>query len=180
VDHVLGGWEIAGNGIYETGRPITFLAGNNTFSSTVQTPASCIGACDPYVGDVFRNSTNFQQFYFDTGSFNTTTKCRDINNGGGQLCIPAPGQNSNIGRNFFRQARFLNINATVSKDFKITEHQSLQARWEIQNVTNSENYDTFGSQSIQSTVFTRLNQASDGVLGSNSQRRMQLSLKYNF
>ena len=40
-------------------------------------------------------------------------------------------------------------------------------------------YDTFGSQSIQSTVFTRLNQPSDGVL-LNSPRRMQLSLKYNF
>ena len=180
VDHILGGWEIAGNAIYETGRPITFYAGSNTFSSTVQTPTSCTGACDPYVGDVFRNGTNFQQFYIDSSAFNATSKCRDINNGGGQLCIPAPGQFSNIGRNYFRQARFWNMNTTVSKNFRITEGQSLQARWEIQNVTNSENYDTFGSQSIQSTVFTRLNQASDGVLGSNSQRRMQLSLKYIF
>jgi hypothetical protein len=60
------------------------------------------------------------------------------------------------------------------------EGHSLQARMEIQNLTNSQMYDTYGSQSIQSSLFTRLNQASDGVLGSNAQRRIQLSLKYTF
>ena len=67
----------------------------------------------------------------------------------------------------------------IGKTFRVTEGQSLQARLEMQNVTNSQMYDTFGSQSIQSNVFTRLNVASDGVLV-NSPRRMQLSLKYTF
>ena len=49
----------------------------------------------------------------------------------------------------------------------------------MQNVFNVVTYDTFGSQSIQSTVFTRLNAASDGVLN-NSPRRAQLAAKYVF
>jgi hypothetical protein len=44
---------------------------------------------------------------------------------------------------------------------------------------NNVSYDTFGSQSIQSSVFMRLNEANDGVLN-NSPRRMQLSAKYVF
>jgi len=181
LNQVLGGWEVAGNAIYETGRPITFVAGNNTLSAWVQTPASCIGGCDPYLGHVYRDPSNFQQFYFNTTAYSSTTKCRTINGDNpGQLCIPAPGEFSNIGRNYFRQSIFANLNMTVSKTFAIREGHSLQARMEMQNVTNSQMYDTYGSQSIQSSLFTRLNQASDGVLSSNGQRRIQLSLKYTF
>lgn len=181
LNQVLGGWELAGNAIYETGRPITFFAGNNTFSSTVQTPASCFGGCDPYLGQVYRDPSNHQQFYFNTSPYSSATKCKTINGETpGQLCIPAPGAFSNIGRNYFRQSIFANLNMTVSKTFAIREGHTLQARMEMQNVTNSQMYDTYGSQSIQSSLFTRLNQASDGVLSSNGQRRIQLSLKYNF
>jgi len=166
LNQVLGGWEIAGNAVWETGRPITFVSGTNTFSSAVQTPASCLSGCDPYMGSVYRDPTIGQQFYF-------TPEQKAL------LSIPDPGDFGNLGRNYFRQNRVYNINATITKNFRIMEGQSLQARLEMQNVTNSEFYDTFGSQSIQSSVFTRLNQAVDGVMN-GGQRRMQLSLKYSF
>lgn len=179
LEHVVGGWSVAGNAFYETGRPITFFSGANTFSGTVQTPASCSGACDPYTGSVYFDSTQGVQYYFNTQPFNKTSNTRVINNNGGTLFIPAAGEFSNIGRNYFRQSINAGLNATIAKRFTVREGHELQARLEMQNVTNSQMYDTYGSQSIQSSVFTRLNQAVDGVMN-NGPRRMQLSLKYSF
>ena len=179
INEIVGGWEIAGNFNWESGRPITFYAGTNTFSSDVQTPVSCTGNCDPYLGHAYFDATKGQQYFLNLQPFNTTTNCAVSTNGKTSLCIPGAGQFSNIGRNYFRQGINANVNATIAKSFRVTERQSLQARLEMQNVTNSQMYDTFGSQSVQSSVFTRLNQASDGV-AVNSPRRMQLSLKYTF
>jgi hypothetical protein len=185
LDGMVGGWEFAGNAIYATGRPITFYSGSNTLGSAVQTPASCTGNCDPYLGHTFFNQTIGQQFYLNMSavpSFTPTNNCRSFTDGSGALCIPAPGEASNIGRNYFRQGINANMNATIAKTFGFDigeHHQTVQARLEMQNVTNSQMYDTFGSQSIQSSVFTRLNQSVDGVMNNNA-RRMQLSLKYTF
>ena len=187
LDLLLGGWQIAGNAIWETGRPITFLANGYTFSSDTYTPVSCTGKCDPYVGNKFWNSSSSpaQPFYYDMVKLNSSTTgldpnlCRQSTDGSYALCIPAPGQMSNIGRNYFRQSRQANLNATIAKSFRITERQSIQARLEMQNVTNSQMFDTFGSQLITSSVFGRLNQAYDGV-SANAQRRVQLALKYTF
>jgi hypothetical protein len=69
----------------------------------------------------------------------------------------------------------------VAKSFRVTEHQSLQARLEMQNVTNSDMYDVgaSGTTNITSSNFGRMNQSLDGV-AFFPQRRMQLSLKYTF
>ena len=96
-----------------------------------------------------------------------------------QFFVPAAGSFSNLGRNYFRQNYVWQADATLSKAFRIYKEQNLQLRVEAQNLFNVITYDTFGSQSIQSTSFTRLNPATDGVLN-NSPRRMQLSAKYNF
>jgi len=178
LDEILGGWEVAGNATYQTGRPMTLYAGANTLSSVVGTPVSCTGKCDPYYGHVFRDPTTNNQFFFHDTGFNAKTNCMTLGDSS-QLCVPAAGQFSNIGRNYFRQGIYANLNATVAKTFRITEGQSLQARMEMQNVTNSEMYDFLASFNIQSTVFTRMNQATDGVAG-NAARKIQLSLKYNF
>lgn len=166
LDMLVGGWEVAGNAVYQTGRPITFVTGANTYSSNVQTPVSCTGSCDPYMGKVYFDSTIGSNFYF-------TSQQK------AQLFVPAAGEFSNVGRNFFRQNSTANVNALVAKHFRIREGHDLQMRMEIQNLLNSVYYDTFGSQSIQSSAFTRLILATDAV-NHNSARRVQLSMKYSF
>lgn len=165
VDTIVGGWEISGDGNWYSGRPITFYSGSNTFSGSVQTPASCTG-CSPHMGHI--------QVDPSTGILNYLTTAQKS-----LFYVPAAGQNSNLGRNYFRQAAVWNVDATVSKNFKVYHEQILQLRLEAQNVFNNVTYDTFGSQSIQSGVFARLNPATDGVVN-NGPRRMQLSVKYNF
>jgi hypothetical protein len=191
LDALVGGWEVAGNGVWETGRPITFLANGYTYSSDSYTPVSCYGKCDPYIGNKFwgGGSVPAQAWFLDMAPLLPSSQsstgldsdlCRSSTDGSYKLCIPAPGQMNNIGRNFWRQGRYANLNATIGKTFKIVEGHTLQARLEMQNVTNSVMFDTFGSQIISSSVFSRMNVANDGITGSNSQRRMQLSLKYTF
>ncbi len=165
VDTLIGGWEIAGDGNWYSGRPITFYSGSNTFSGSVQTPASCNG-CNGHMGHIRLDPA--------TGTLSFLTAAQKA-----QFYAPAAGQMSNLGRNYFRQAGVWNVDATLSKNFTISHEQTLQLRLEAQNVANKINYDTFGSQNIQSSIFGRLNAATDGVV-SNSPRRMQLSAKYNF
>jgi hypothetical protein len=165
ADTLVGGWEIAGDGNWYSGRPITFYSGSNTFSGSVQTPASCNG-CNGHMGHI--------QVDPSTGTLTFLTAAQKA-----QFFIPAAGQNGNTGRNFFRQAPVWNVDATLSKNFTTFHEQTLQLRLEAQNLFNNVTYDTFGSQSIQSPVFGRLNAATDGVVN-NSPRRMQLSAKYNF
>ena len=65
------------------------------------------------------------------------------------------------------------------KSFRTWREQFLQLRFEVQNVANTVSYDTMGSQSIGSSVFARLNAATDGVVNT-SPRRAQLAAKYVF
>jgi hypothetical protein len=164
LDSVLGGWQLSGDGYWQSGRPITFFSGYNTFSGTVQTPASCSGDCNGHIGSIHKE--NGQNFWFTAAQR-------------AQFFVPAAGQFSNIGRNHFRQNHVWQMDANLSKSFRTFREQKLELRLEVQNVFNVVTYDTFGSQSIQSTVFTRLNAASDGVLN-NSPRRAQLAAKYVF
>ena len=165
LDAAIGGWRVSGDGYLQSGRPITFFAGYNTFSGTVQTPASCSGSCNAHMGSIHKES-NGQTYYFTAAQR-------------AQFYVPDAGGFSNEGRNYFRQNHVWQADTTLSKSFRTFREESLEFRLEAQNVFNVITYDTFGSQSIQSSVFARLNPASDGVLN-NSPRRVQLSAKYVF
>lgn len=180
ADAIIGGWSFSGAATWQTGRPATFYGGSSTYSSVNQTPVNCTGPCDPYFGGVFRNAAagNHQFYYPITTPFSSATNCLVLGDTS-QLCIPGPGEFSNIGRNYFRQGIYANLDLSIGKDFRIFEGHNLQARVQMQNATNSQMYDFFGSFNIQSGVFGRLKQDTDGVRG-NDARRMQLALKYTF
>ncbi|QNI37455.1 carboxypeptidase regulatory-like domain-containing protein [Edaphobacter albus] len=163
VDWLVGGWQISGDGYWQSGRPLTIYAGSNTFSGTVQTPASC-DHCDAHMGKVH---TEAGQTYFLSAEQRA------------KFYVPAPGEFSNLGRNWLRQNATWSTDANLSKSFHTWKEQYLQLRFEVQNLLNNVTYDTMGSQSIQSSVFGRLNAGTDGVVNS-SPRRAQLAAKYVF
>jgi hypothetical protein len=164
VDWLAGGWQISGAGYWQSGRPLTIFAGSNTYGSSVQTPASCRGNCDAHMGKVHTEGT---QTYFLTAEQRA------------QFYTPDPGQFGNTGRNWLRQNATWSTDANLSKSFRTWKEQSLQLRFEVQNVLNTRSYDTMGSQLITSSVFARLNAGTDGVTNS-SPRRAQLAAKYVF
>lgn len=169
VDRILGGWELGGVGIIESGRPTTIYAFSNTISQVVRTPANCSGC-----------SSGLLQLRFDptigTMSYITPETFAKFSN-------PAPGTFSNVGRNAFRLAGYKTSNLSIGKKTRITERQSLETRLEIQNVTNSEEYDQMASALITSSAFGNLNPAVMNAFGislSSTPRRMQISVKYSF
>ena len=177
MDWIAGGWQISGAGYWQSGRPLTIYAGNSssasssvagfTYSGSVQTPASC-DHCNAHMGKVHTETVGgVQQTYF----LNAAQRAA--------FYTPLPGQFSNLGRNWLRQNATWSTDANLSKSFRTWREQFLQLRFEVQNVFNTVSYDTMGSQSIGSSVFGRLNAATDGVVNSSA-RRAQLAAKYVF
>jgi hypothetical protein len=168
LDWAVGGWQISGDGVWQSGRPLTIFSGSNTFAGTVQTPASCVGSCNGHMGKVHTETTGSS-----TQTFFLTAAQR------AQFVTPAAGEFSNIGRNWLRQNSVWSTDANLAKSFRTWKEHSLQLRFEVQNLLNNVSYDTTGSQVITSSVFMRLNPGTDGVINS-SPRRAQLAAKYVF
>lgn len=158
VDRLVGGFELAGVLIWQTGRPFTVYSGVNTLSNVLQTPANC-NACSPNLGTVTQESeTNF----FFTQSQRA------------QFSAPAPGEFSNTGRNFFTGPPLFNLDLMVGKKIYFTERTNFEVRAEMQNATNTPAFD-FPTAVITNSTFGR-------IRGSvvNSARRIQLAAKFNF
>jgi len=169
VERILGGWELGGLGIIESGRPTTIYALSNTISQVVRTPANCTSC-----------SADLLQLHFDPTIGTMSYVTPDII---AKFSRPAPGTFSNVGRNAFRLAGYKTMNLTIGKKTRITERQSLETRLEIQNVTNSEEYDQMASNLITSPAFGNLNPAVLNAVGlslSSNPRKMQVSVKYSF
>lgn len=167
-DRVLGGWEIAGIFIAESGRPTTVYSPAYTIGNVVRTPANCNG-CSPDLFQIVNDST---------GSKNYLTPDKMA-----RFSTPAPGEFSNVGRNFFRLGRFATLNLTLGKTTRIAERHTLETRLEVQNVTNSVFYDQPASARIDSSAFGSLNPflvESFGLALASTPRTMQLALKYSF
>lgn len=165
VDSLVGGWQFSGDGNWQSGRPLTLYSGELTYAGTVQSTVNCTGHCDAHMGKVHRESNG--QIYWLTAAQRA------------QFTLPAAGSMGNIGRNWLRQNHVWNTDAALSKSVRTFGKQTLQLRLEGQNIFNTVSYDTTGSQSIQSSVFMRLNAGVDGVIN-NSPRRFQLAAKYVF
>ena len=99
VDSIIGGWQVAGQLVVESGRMMTVFSGNNTFTNVVQTPSNCSG-CTSDLGSVHEEAGIV--WYF------TPEERAKFSN-------PDPGQFGNTGRNAFRGPMFENLNVTASK-----------------------------------------------------------------
>ncbi len=158
VDHIIGGWQMAGTVIWMGGRPFTVYSGVNTMSNVVQSTADCNG-CGRNSGQlVLESGRNFW--------FNAATRS--------QFSVPSPGTIGNTGRNFFLAPNYFQWDSSLSKKFRITEKVSFDLRVDARNVLNNPSFDN-PTAVINSTIFGRIN---DSV--TNNARRIQVSGKLSF
>ncbi|HZN07402.1 MAG TPA: carboxypeptidase regulatory-like domain-containing protein [Pyrinomonadaceae bacterium] len=160
TDFWLGGFNIASVMRYYSGRPFTVFSGSNTLSQVVFTPASCDG-CTPDLGSVVLE--NGRNVFF-------TAEQR------AKFFVPAAGEVSNVGRNFFTGPTFFNLDMTFGKRFRFTESKDLEVRMELQNVTNTPSFAVPDANLI-------LTSGSFGqILGNttSTSRKMQFVAKFNF
>lgn len=157
---LLGGFNVSAVMRRYSGRPFTVFSGSNTLSQVVFTPASCNG-CSPDLGSM--TLENGQNVFF-------TAEQR------AKFFVPAAGEASNVGRNFFDGPAFFNLDMTLGKRFRFTELQDLEIRVEAQNVTNTPSFAVADANLI-------LTSGSFGqVLGNttSTSRKIQFVAKYNF
>lgn len=160
TDFFLGGANVAGVLRWYSGRPFTVFSGAGTLSQVVFTPASCNG-CTPDLGGI--TLENGQNVFL-------TAEQR------AKFFVPAAGEASNVGRNFFTGPPQINLDLTVGKIFRFDETRNLEFRIEAQNATNTPSFAVPDGNLI-------LTGGSFGqVLGStiSTSRKVQFAAKFNF
>ncbi len=158
LNHLVGGFELAGIMRWYSGRPFTVYSGTSSVSQVVQSPASCNG-CTPDMGRIVLEGG--RNFFF-------TQEQRNM------FFAPPAGELGNTGRNFFRGPSLFQIDMTLSKRLHFDESRNLELRVEAQNLTNTPSFD-FPTAVISNGNF--------GLVGGavvNTSRKVQLAAKFNF
>ena len=103
LDRAFGGREVGGFGILQSGRPTTVYSNTNdyTLSSIVRTVASCTG-CSPHMFSIHRDPDTQLLTYLTPDQI-------------AKFSTPAPGEFSNVGRNYFRLAGYSNLSLSLAK-----------------------------------------------------------------
>jgi hypothetical protein len=160
TDFLLGGFNVSAILRRYSGRPFTVFSGSGTLSQVVFTPASC-NDCSPDFGGM--TTENGRNVFF-------TAEQR------AKFFVPAAGEPSNVGRNFFDGPSFFNLDLTVGKRFRFAETRDLEFRVEAQNVTNTPSFAVPDANLI-------LTSGSFGqILGTttSTSRKIQFVAKFNF
>ena len=156
VDAILGGWKFGGILSMRTGTPINIIQG--------QDPKSALAGLRPNVKgnpNLPRGKRNYMQ-YFNTAAFSMPT-------------IPANANYAygNAGRNIVVGPGYVNIDASLAKEFSIERRLNLQIRAEAFNGTNSVHYNNPDGDLNSGTFGQILSTMGD-------QRRAQLAAKFIF
>jgi hypothetical protein len=128
------------------------------------------------------------------GSPLATAGCYISVNGASYITPPAIGTFGNMGRNIFRDQGFKNWDLSIFKNFKFKERYGVQARWEVFNILNhpiaanpsgASSFVNTGNSPGPGAVFgasflTPDFAAGNPLIGSGSQRVMQVGLKLTF
>lgn len=158
AQRVAGGWQVAGTGTFQSGRPMSIYSGFYQFNAVVQAFANCNG-CTPDMG-VAQDIDGIKWFL-------TAEQRAKFSN-------PGMGELGNTGRNFFRQPGGWGVDMSILKRTMLTERFNLEIRADM---TNALNHPIFGAPTatVSSATFGRIR---DTVVSGS--RKIQLGAKLNF
>jgi len=159
---LVGGWDLGGLWIWESGAPMTASSGR--YTGITYYGAS---SWDNFSGSS-RNIGSVQRMGNGVWFFDPTQSI--IN----QFAFPAEFQYGNAGRNTFRGPRFWNVDMSLVKSFAITEKKRFTFRAEAYNIFN--NVD-FGNPSLALSTPATFGKIS-GVV--NNPRLLQGALRFDF
>jgi hypothetical protein len=153
---LLGGWQLNGIVLLQSGSPFSVTAGTNrSLSGGAGDRADLIGS-GPVATYGDQSRAQFIRKYFDTSRF----------------ALPALGTFGTAGRNILRGPGYANIDMSAFKSFRITESKSVTLRWEVFNLFNRANFNN-PSGNFSSAVFGQITSAKDP-------RIMQVGMKFIF
>jgi Carboxypeptidase regulatory-like domain len=153
---LLGGWQLNGIVLLQSGSPFSVTAGTNrSLSGGAGDRADLIGS-GPVATYGDQSRAQFIRKYFDTSRF----------------ALPALGTFGTAGRNILQGPGYANIDMSAFKSFRITESKSVTLRWEVFNLFNRANFNN-PSGNFSSAVFGQITSAKDP-------RIMQVGMKFIF
>ena len=179
ADALVGGWQLSGIWLYESGVPFT------------PSYVDCgkdedTGPCRPNLtGNATLDNPTRQQWYATApagtsgqGCIATANPTPQLNANGctrGPWTRPAAGTFGNVARNSFFGPRTFNADASLNKNFHITERVGAQFRAELFNAFNHVNLGQ-PNGSVDSPTAGRIT----GIAGLTQMRRWQFGLRFNF
>ncbi len=158
-----GGWAVAGVTRFTSGLPVTLLNNNDTsLLGTIPNGINNNGVDTPdWSGSALHIDTNPRagQFVFNPAQFS----------------LPALGTMGNARRRFFSGPGMENVDATLSRNFLVTDNRALEFRAEAFNLFNHAQF--FGAASVNGNISsTSFGQAVSAM----PPRLMQFALRYRF
>jgi hypothetical protein len=156
---LLGGWDLGGLAIWESGSPMTFSSGRYTALSYNVTSWDNYSGTDRGIGSIMRKGDGV--YFIDPSLIS-------------KFDYPGVADFGNSGRNTFRGPRFLNVDASLVKSFALTERKRIVFRAEAYNLFN--NVD-FANPSLAISTPSSFGKISNVV---NNPRLLQGALRFDF
>jgi hypothetical protein len=193
---LLEGWQVTGIFQAETGQPVLMYDNSNDVTLTGEGPGNGNNDRWNILGDPTKLKVSTKGIpRFDSGdpvceSVATTQELQDaldwtehcFAQNGVILYPSAFGTFGNMGRNILHGPRFVNLDFSASKIWKLTERVQLQLRGEVFNILNQANFSS-PTGSLASSNLGRLRNtpdisAANPVVGSGGSRHIQLGAKF--
>ncbi len=189
VDGILGGWKVSGILTFTSGVPFTVTAPISSFTkyTTGNTP-NVTGPLSKSTGQLQFNGSGacyfcgFKQIPDPNISLlapslaSQSTLLAQTGPGGVILQNPLPGTLGDLAQTFFTGPNFFNLDASMTKQFKITERYNLEVRTDWANSTNHPDFATATiDASIDDPSFGRFTRA-----GSNLNRIITIGARLNW
>jgi hypothetical protein len=152
IGHILGGWQANGVFTFETGMPFYVI---QTQQPVADGCPRCTRRPDRLRSGFLPSSQQNLQHWFDTSAF--------------QLAI---GHYGNEGRNILTAPGLTNLDFSLFKNFKVTEQERFQLRWEMYNASNTPPFNP-PDRTLGSGTFGQVTSAGLG-------RVMQFGLRFEF
>jgi hypothetical protein len=160
ADRLLSGWDLGVLGYWQSGPLFTPDSGRSTFSNDSTSWPNYTG--DRNIGEVNRAGIgNGGIYYFSQAQINA-------------FSFPTAGQIGTAGRNTFRGPGYNDLDASLTKKFRIRENHALSFRAEAYNVFNHPCFGTPSASLDSPASFGRISSTQ------TSARYLQLALRYDF
>jgi hypothetical protein len=159
---VLGGWDLSGITSFYSGLP--FTPNFSVYPTTAVRPytgpnnRADVGSGDPYAQNQSRDG------WINPAAF----------------AIPANGTFGNYPFNSLRGPIFINEDANVSKNFKVTEKVTWQIRAEAYNLFNHTNLGLFGNNGTDTTANINNGGTINQISLGSTMRRLQFAMRLDF
>ena len=157
------GWAVAGIARFTTGLPVTLFNNNDT---------SLLGTIPNGINN---NGVDTPEWSGASLSLNTNPRNGRAVFDASQLTLPALGTIGNARRRFFSGPGMENLDATVSRNFKIHDDHAIEFRVEAFNAINHAQF--FGAAAVEGNISSGTFRQAVSAM---PPRLMQLALRYRF